>query len=136
MALMHWGSYLETGHRELDAQHRDLVSRINRLDPTHEGEERRDLVRLLGTVSSHTRLHFQMEETLMDQSAYPGASRHKELHRAFEGELEALIDAFQRNLPGASLEVANLLQDWNPNHIILEDRRLVEHLRASIKPPE
>jgi len=134
MALMHWGSYLETGHRELDAQHHDLVNRINRLDPTHEGEERRDLTRLLLAVCSQTRLHFQMEEALMDQSGYPGASQHKQMHRTYEAELDALIEAFQRNLPGASHDIANLLQDWNPNHIILEDRKLVEHLKGMIRP--
>lgn len=136
MAIMHWGSYLETGHKELDKQHRDLVARINQLDPSVTGDEYRIIVMLLISVSGYTKFHFKLEESLMDQSNYPEATSHKAMHRSFEAELDAMIEAFKKNTPDASSNIVDLLQDWNPKHIITEDQKLVDHLISNLRTSE
>ena len=68
---MGWGSYMETGHLEIDTQ-------------------------------------------------------HKKIHRAFERQLSDLVDGYQEGTLDLSIKVLDLLQDWNPMHILTEDQELVD----------
>jgi len=67
---------------EIDLQHRELVSMLNRLnDAVKNSESRENIYRIIDEVIAFTRLHFATEERLMVQSGYPGLEWHKDKHR-------------------------------------------------------
>lgn len=128
MAQMTWSSYLETGHAKIDEQHRNIVEKINLLDASIGGEERREVEQLLLLLSANTKAHFRMEEELMERSQYPGAVPHRKAHQTFEEELEDLVFGYRKGTVDISQKIMDLLQDWNPMHILTEDKLLVDYL--------
>lgn len=129
MGQMGWGSYLETGHLEIDSQHRTLVDLVNQLDAAlAHGSPEGVQARLLD-VKAFTESHFRREEELMDQTRYPGILRHRNAHRAFEKQLEDLVEGHLRGTLDLAVKAHDLLQDWNPMHILTEDQELVDYMR-------
>lgn len=129
MAQMTWSSYLETGHAKIDEQHRNIVEKINRLDASIGSEERQEVEKLLLLLCANTKAHFRMEEELMERSLYPGTLPHRKAHHTFEEELEDLVFGYRKGTVDISQKIMDLLQDWNPMHILTEDKLLVDFLR-------
>lgn len=128
MAQMDWGSYLETGHPGIDQQHKALVDLVNQFEAGLSGYGRGEIEVLLRRLQASTMAHFQEEEDLMERSHYPGMVRHKKLHRIFENQLAEMVEGYQQGTLDLSIKVLNLLQDWNPMHILTEDQDLVDYL--------
>lgn len=67
---------------DIDQQHKELVSKFNRL---HEAVQNRvpreEVYRLIDEIISHTRLHFAAEEQVMREAGYPMIEAHKAKHR-------------------------------------------------------
>jgi len=67
---------------EIDQQHQELVSMLNRLnDAVKNNESREDIYRIIDDVIAFTRLHFATEERLMIQSGYTEIEWHKDKHK-------------------------------------------------------
>ena len=67
---------------EIDQQHQELVSMLNRLnDAVKNNESREDIYRIIDDVIAFTRLHFATEEQLMIQSGYTDIEWHKDKHK-------------------------------------------------------
>ena len=67
---------------EIDQQHQELVSMLNRLnDAVKNNESREDIYRIIDDVIAFTRLHFATEERLMIQSGYTDIEWHKDKHK-------------------------------------------------------
>jgi hemerythrin-like metal-binding protein len=67
---------------EIDQQHQELVSMLNRLnDAVKNNESREDIYRIIDDVIAFTRLHFATEEQLMIQSGYTEIEWHKDKHK-------------------------------------------------------
>ena len=66
---------------EVDEQHSQLISMLNRLnDAVKNSESREDIYRIIDDVIAFTHLHFATEEQLMIQSGYPEIESHKNMH--------------------------------------------------------
>ena len=77
MALIDLEDVVSVGVPEIDSQHGELVGLINALGAALQ--ERRDdesVGRILSDLVSHTRAHFDAEEALMRDRAYPERARH------------------------------------------------------------
>jgi hemerythrin len=67
---------------EIDQQHQELISRLNRLnDAVKKMESRKNIYLIIDEVIEYTRLHFAAEEQLMLQSGYPEIEAHKDKHK-------------------------------------------------------
>ena len=67
---------------EIDQQHQELVSMLNRLNnAVKNNESREDIYRIIDDVIAFTRLHFATEEQLMIQSGYTDIEWHKDKHK-------------------------------------------------------
>ena len=131
MALQ-WTTALSIGVPEIDAQHRELFARIDRLLDAMLQRDRQEAVRLLGFLREYAVVHFAGEERLMEQTGYADMPRHVAEHRRFALALRQ-IDADYRAL-GASadlvLRVEQVAVGWLRDHVYFTDVALGRHVLA------
>ena len=115
---------LETGIAEVDAQHRELVNRINSL--INLGEEARDasvLQNTLNFLAEYAVMHFNTEEDLMSKCVYPACYLHEGQHKLFVQKFLEFKGRFETE--GYSDALSNQLNEflvrWVVNHIKLSD---------------
>lgn len=132
-----WDSSLETGHPDIDEQHRSLFELAEKLDQAittcalESCTENEDAVAdgVYG-LSDYCTQHFVDEESLMARVGFPGAGPHKAQHDFLTGEVMKRLNRF---IGGEDLmpdTLAPLVTEWLTAHIGKEDRRLVEFIRS------
>ena len=127
---LQWSDYAYgTGVPELDAQHRQLFDRINRLlEATQAGRGSQEIESILAFLEDYTQRHFQCEERIMEQRRCSACKANKEAHRQFIQRFNQLKEKFQQE--GVTsvfvIEVQELMVDWLSQHIIVLDRQLKE----------
>jgi hemerythrin len=144
MAHFEWDPALETGHAEIDAQHRRLFALANALqdaiarhaavggasaDARAEADAGAAADAVYGLVGYVTE-HFADEEALMDACAYPQGNWHKTLHRDLTAETMRITARFMNGEDVTPDSLAPFLVEWLQNHIRMEDMRFVEYQRG------
>ncbi len=125
-----WNKGLETGHPEIDQQHRTLFDTLFRLKTALEGGNGdRELVRTFDFLKAYSAIHFRTEEEWMARHAYPQAEAHREWHRNFTVQVKALAEAPAGDPELKGAEVVRFLENWFVGHIQQEDLRMVAETR-------
>ncbi len=130
MAL--WTEALSVGVAEIDAQHRELFSRVERVLEASLGGDPARVVPLLAFLREYVSAHFEAEERLMLEQRYPGHRLHREQHQRFTRDLRAL----EAELAAAGLtadlaeRVERRVVDWLRDHVYLTDTALGRFLRG------
>ena len=130
-----WKESYRLGIEQFDSQHQGLVSLIAELevltapgagDPT-ELHERLGLV--YDDLITYVDEHFNAEERVLTQHAYPELAEHKREHQFFVHKLLS----YQRQWRGDDLQVPiqalNFLRVWLIRHIQVTDGQYSEFLR-------
>lgn len=129
-SIQPWDPRLDTGHPDIDAQHRELLEAIHALHGAlRRGEGKEGLARVLGFLRDYTSVHFQQEEELMARSAYPDQLRHTQSHSDLVAQVDALLEELQAGAQTLSITVIGFLKTWLTDHIRGEDFHLAEFLR-------
>ena len=115
------------GVAELDAQHRELVRLVNRINRAVTGstQDAAQVSGLFSALGKATRTHFATEEEYMKRHAYPGAVEHVHDHARLLAELEEIAGSATQ---GNELLMLQTLKDWLLAHIQGSDRQLGEYL--------
>ena len=116
MVAIEWNSVFETGVREVDDQHRRLVSHINALQNVLDAPDPAVIEHVLESVIDYTLYHFAFEEALLEGSDYPLLDAHKRVHARFAAELHALREQFRAGTLGARA-LSESLARWVFDHI-------------------
>ena len=128
-----WSDVLATGSTEIDLQHKELFTRINRLLAAHEGQNvnNDEVSKVVQYLTDYVVFHFGTEEQLMDRYAYASASGHKAQHVQFVKVFQRLKERMFRDgmNPQLQQEMRDLVVDWLQSHIKFSDRALGAHLR-------
>ena len=123
---------MEVGVLEIDAQHLELVNRLNALismgrDAVSNEETRKTLEMLEEYIVKH----FADEEALQRQNKYPEYESHREMHQLYISEFQKLKKEFTDN--GHSLkftmDLNNSLINWIVKHIKTADVELGKFLK-------
>ncbi|MBI4848457.1 MAG: bacteriohemerythrin, partial [Nitrospirae bacterium] len=81
MSLVTWEETMSVNVKEIDDQHKKLISLINELhEGIQSGEEKNILGDVLEELINYTRYHFSAEERRMKQFSYIGYLEHKIEH--------------------------------------------------------
>lgn len=116
---------LDIGIAEIDLQHRQLQTLLERLQQSTDKRYGYAADAILAELAIQTRIHFAVEESLMRLLSFPDTEAHVEEHRRLTEHLEKLRKRAQ------DFEVAdglsNFIQTWLVNHVNDFDREFVGH---------
>jgi hemerythrin len=123
---------MEVGVVEIDAQHMELVNRLNALlSMGHDVDSKEESQKTLNMLEEYIIKHFSDEEELQRKNKYPEYEAHKKLHQTFIDEFEKLKKEFEAN--GHSLkftmDLNNSLINWIVKHIKSADVELGKFLK-------
>jgi hemerythrin len=126
MSFALWSSSYETGHPDVDRQHKHLFAMINELHAAMgHGRGREALGPVLTGLVAYTVEHFAAEETLMRASSYPDIERHMEKHEALARQVSELALRFSKGYLTIPSTLAQFLSTWLKHHIREEDMALI-----------
>ena len=123
---------LETGFATIDAQHRELFDRLDRLlQAGHEGRSAAEIRDMLDFLGHYVVAHFSNEERLMAQTAYPGLDDHRAEHQQFIRDYSAMYQQFRHEGPSLTIvvRVSDRVTAWLREHIYRADRTLARWLK-------
>ena len=131
MALITWTDALSVNIKEINEQHKKLISMINELHSAMGSGKGKDAMgTILGNLVEYTKTHFAYEEGLMQKHNYPGYLNHKSLHDALTKKAVDLHTSFKEGKTLVTVEVMNFLKDWLSNHIQDTDKKYGPYLNG------
>ena len=134
MSLIIWNDSLITGIYMIDAQHKILINKVNKLQSCIQNENSFDnLSILLDELLEYTIYHFEMEEELFNNSKYSEKDSHLKKHAAFSNYIKGFLDVKNRD---NILEAKNLLKylnNWIVYHIKEVDMKYVPFLKEKME---
>ncbi len=133
--------FFNTGHHEIDNQHKSLVTILNALYIASLNNKNNSLseafLKSLNETTQYVDYHFSTEEKIMHALNYAGKHAHIKEHRAFEKQIEKSLESFKStenpNMRFLSRRVMIFLKSWLLNHIAESDKKLVSECAAMIK---
>jgi hemerythrin len=127
-----WDANLETGHRIIDNQHRQLVETVNTLQAANlAGKGAEEIESVMEFLIAYTIKHFQDEEALQVKYGYPDYPTHKGYHEAFKIQVSALTKRMADEGPTSELigEVTQQVGEWLLNHIKGDDFKMAAYIQ-------
>lgn len=120
-----------TGVELIDAQHRRLFDRMNRLIEAFDRSDAPEITTILRELESYALKHFRCEERTMAKGRCAALCLNQSEHREFSNKLSLLIKEFEINGPTPALgkEFKFFILGWVRTHIQAVD----VHLQCTVK---
>lgn len=134
MAFMSWRQDYEVGVAQIDREHRYLFDLVNACHDSHVRDgSAMALQQVLSRLVAYAEEHFQNEERLMQDGAFPRWQAHHALHEAL---FDAIFELNEKRAAGtarAGMETLSFLKRWLLDHILKEDMEFADflHRKAS-----
>jgi len=135
---LQWTLDMQVGVEEIDAQHKELFVRINKLRAAlGQGRGKDEIDRTIRFLEEYVVDHFAGEERRMAETTYPYAGLHKAEHADFIRDFSLIKEKLERMeregmiTTFAVIEVQRKLYDWLVNHIAKSDKVLGAFIAAS-----
>ena len=129
MAYFEWTSDIETGHPEIDEQHKRLLLLGQAAVELLSAEHKPDATQLQALID-FAQEHFAFEEGLMRSAGYPEAEQHARDHASLLTELLVHCNKVHWGQNTDSVSLTNFLWNWLILHIDIADRELVVWLKT------
>ena len=135
-----WNAEIETGEPAIDAQHKELVNKYNKLYSMCTTKAIKfeldymnaEITKALGFLCAYTIKHFDDEEALQLKYGYPDYERHKQLHEVFKKRAVQMSEAFEKT--GFTDQFASIVYSqigiWLLEHIQKEDIKIAEYIKT------
>ncbi|HYG89978.1 MAG TPA: bacteriohemerythrin [Azospirillum sp.] len=127
---MPWSKDLIMGDDDIDNDHMILVGLINRVhDNVRKGRSAAVIGEVVEQLLAYTALHFDHEEQMMRETAYPDVAEHKAQHAELISRAKDLGERISTGgNPSAGDDLLRLLRDWLREHFQRHDKRFVDYL--------
>jgi methyl-accepting chemotaxis protein/hemerythrin len=136
MGFIDWTESLSVGIPVIDAQHKTLIERINRLEEARgRADGRKKLGDIVRELDAYAKEHFALEEGLFVEFAYPDAKPHKAEHAAFVAKIAEFELAFAIGKAEVDEELLLFLRSWLTQHIAYTDKKYRPWLRQASASP-
>ncbi|WP_296034047.1 bacteriohemerythrin [Dorea sp.] len=126
---------LITGNKTIDAQHQELIDRIQQFVTACEsGDTKVKAIKMLDYLDEYTNFHFQEEEELQKSVNYPELANHHAKHEEFKKSIQELYDFLNENEgPNEQFiqQVKRNVVDWLFQHIKTFDRSVAEYIHLT-----
>ncbi len=125
-----WSKELETGLRDVDADHQKLAGMINQLHQAmkHSGSFE-SVGDILKELAEYTVFHFKREEEYFAQTGYPDQNAHEEEHRKLVKAVLDLIERFEAGNFSVAIDLLGIAKEWLIEHIMKSDMRFTPYLK-------
>ena len=136
--MLVWREDLSVGHPDIDNDHKRLIAIINDFQNTAaKWPPESVLNESLYSLYDYARLHFEREEAIQTACGFPYAEEHKKEHAALlctvTNEVDCLFVSKTKPVTTASIQlVSELLQHWLIDHIIKNDLKMREYVKAGV----
>ena len=118
-----WKEEFSVGVESLDAQHKQVISILNKLyDEFQIGFEPYIKKNILTKLNIFTETHFHYEETILRITEYPEYEEHKKYH-TFMKDKTKIITAEILSSDHGYHELLKIITDWWINHILITDMK-------------
>jgi hemerythrin len=125
MVFVEWSEKLSVGMPEIDDQHKELISILNRLHAAmSEGKGKVVLKDTLADLADYTVTHFYTEERYMARYRYPKLAEHKAEHEAFVSKVKKFQLDFEAGNATMSIDLMKFIKDWLVTHITGTDMQM------------
>jgi len=124
---------MEVGVAKIDAQHRELIDRINAVTSMGvKSVSKEEAQKTLDLLETYVIKHFGDEEALQKQANYPKYEWHKGQHQLYIAEIKKLKKEFSDNGESAKfiLDVSNSIINWIVRHIKSADVEFGKFLKG------
>lgn len=120
------------GYRDIDAQHRVILDRLEASRLAAGADDLAGTKQALAALGDALMGHFQAEEVLMNESTYPERGRHKVAHDIFLQDFQQLTREIEVMglCPPTLSWLATRLPEWMKFHIQVNDVPLARFLSA------
>jgi len=126
MVFIEWRKEFETGVPDVDHEHKELVTLINRLaEEIAAGADKEGVKRFLGEVFARIAAHFALEESIMRKHGYDEYEAHKAEHETLLDDIRDIMDEAEIDY-GEALSAT--VRDWFVGHFKSQDARLHKKL--------
>lgn len=138
MAYVKWDGTLDLGHPIIDQDHADMATHINAVagfftpeagaqpDPDRKAQ----LAAAVAELRQATAVHFENEQWIMENAAYPTLAAHRRQHDDLLAEFDAFAEQFQVTPAAEGEHVLRFLRDWFVFHVQTWDEAFVRWLEA------
>lgn len=125
---------LYTGNELIDGEHRELISRVNKLvESCEQGTEKMTAIKTLDFLMDYTEYHFTDEEKLQKEVGYDQLDAHHAKHEEFKksvGELREMLEEEEGPSEAFVTAVNKNITDWLVNHIQKWDKAVADYMKA------
>jgi hemerythrin len=139
MQLLRWQDEYLVGQESIDREHRMLFQLINEFyDAFNESRRRSDLTRLLTQLVRYAEEHFQHEEKIMVEHAYPATDDHHKFHEELYETIYQLNTRLETDPRPLDRDAIAFLKHWLVDHILLHDKKFgafIEEAKAAASAP-
>lgn len=125
-----WNERYRLGVPEMDAEHLELIKRVNSLVIAFNSEKsKKEIYDILTFLDEYVISHFGHEEKLMIEAGYPQTEQHQAIHDDYINRVDELSRAMwdEGVTPALMVDVNRLLIEWLSQHIDEEDRAFARY---------
>ena len=124
MEKIAWDETFSVGVRDLDAQHKQIVSLVNILIEMSDTEVDSEIISdTLTKMTQYAIDHFKTEEQYMLEYGYPEYSSQRKQHLEFKRKTVDLCMETMAHKVTVPTEIFTYLRLWWTNHILQEDMK-------------
>ena len=122
MALLSWSTQYLIGNDTIDEEHKELFRLINTFhDHWQEKRDRREVAQVLNQLITYTQMHFQHEESIMQQAEYPKLAEHQKIHDSMVETIFTLQQSFEDKNIHFEMDTMKFVKNWMVGHILEND---------------
>lgn len=127
MSLIEWDeTRFGLGLDFMDDTHKAFIAQVNRLAEASNAA----FTELFDQLIEHTEEHFQQEEQLMQETAFPANAEHRDEHQRILGELRQFKKRVDKGLVSFGRNyVTQRLPEWFRLHAASMDSALAAHAK-------
>jgi hemerythrin len=131
VALFAWNESYSVRVRQFDSQHQKLFEIVNTLADAMRAGKGEDVIRdVVAKLAAYTRTHFLHEESVMQQTGYPGLPAHRQQHARLMASVEQYQSDLEQGHQADTVAVLQFLRNWLINHIQKSDKAYSAHLNG------
>ncbi len=85
---------------------------------------------ILNDLTDYTVYHFETEEKLLLQNAYPSYATHKKEHDDLARQVKEIKTRFEQGDTALTVEFMGFMKEWLNNHILQSDKKYSDFLNS------